>query len=311
MDKFDIELYCLKKDERDIDYDREPDQILTGDLALVRDGILRRTGPGFRYAKTAPTENEEGFSVYKDFTQRLFGSDTEDGSIQSIGLVCKEGLCDIELGDSSFGTCIENIPGDTYLGGLATARGVPQDSLHDFELELFCFLGGPEGIDYTTPVARLKGNLVFLQDGIVQRTALGFKYFNGFRGGARALTTGSNFYEGFRYDTGGEKDIRMLCQNGMCEVIIWSSIHPSCIGPSGGRAFLNGVAFNSAVPEESLEDFEIGLFCVPPGDGAEIDYETQNPITTLKASITSGDQSGTVHLIEDDVVYDLYKLSAD
>ena len=61
---------------------------------------------------------------------------------------------------------------------------------------------------------------------------------------------------------------------------------------------------NIDVSKESLEDFEIGLFCTPPCPGSTIDYETQDQISTRKVSITPGDQRGIVHLVEDGVVYD-------
>jgi len=309
LDNFDIDLYCMGKEDREIDYDRDPDQILTGNLVLDRDGILHRTGPGYSYLKQSPNENDDTYSVYKNITQRFYGSDTEDASTQDMTLDCQGGFCDITLGDSSFSTCIDKIPGDTYLGGLAKAGGVPQDSLHNFDLDLFCaedYLG----IDYNTTRAQLKGDLLFLQGGTVQRTGPGFKYSNIFKSGGNTLTAGSNFHSGTRDDTGGLKEIRILCQSGMCEVIIWSYIHPECARPPG-LPFLNGVAFNSAVPEESLEDFEIGLFCTPPGPGSTIDYESQDPISTRKVSITPGDQRGIVHLTEDGVAYDLYEKSSE
>ena len=169
LSNFDIELYCLEDDERVIDYNREPDATLTGNLKLARDGIIQRTGPGYTYIRNAPNEVEEPFSVYQDFALTLDGLDTEDGSTQVLQILCQRGLCDIELGDSSFSTCIENIPGDIYLGGLAKATGVPQDSLHDFELPLYCASNFFEGIDYNNATEILEGNLVFLEPGIVKR----------------------------------------------------------------------------------------------------------------------------------------------
>ena len=103
-----------------------------------------------------------------------------------------------------------------------------------------------------------------------------------------------------------------MCKNKKCEVIIYSFIEPLCIGPSGGLPFFNGVAINKNVPEDSLDGFEIGLYCVPPGTGAEIDYETQDPILTMNASIAPGDQGGTIRLVQNPDIYDdiLLKVSA-
>ena len=160
LSDFDIKLYCLEADERVIDYDRQPNQILPGNLVLVQDGILQRPDPGITYLKFAPNEVEKPFSVYEDIALSLVGTDTEDGSIQFLNIDCEKGLCDIELTDTSFSTCIENIPGDTYLGGLARATNVPQNSLHDFKLPLYCASAFGEGIDYTKPPAAiLKGDL--------------------------------------------------------------------------------------------------------------------------------------------------------
>ena len=166
LDSFDIKLYCLEEDELNIDYDREPDEFLTGNLTRVRHGILQRTGPGITYLKQYPKEVKDAFSVYEDITLSFRGTDTEDGSHQVLQLVCQGGLCDITLADTSFGTCIDNIPGDLYLGGLAKAEGVPQDSLHNFDLKLFCTSEFGGEIDYSEHVALLKGDLIFLQNGI-------------------------------------------------------------------------------------------------------------------------------------------------
>ena len=75
--------------------------------------------------------------------------------------------------------------------------------------------------------------------------------------------------------------------------------------------FLNGLAINKNVPQDSLDDFEIGLYCVPPGAGAVIDYNTQQPISTINASIAPGEQRGIILLVEDDDEEStLFKLSA-
>ncbi len=315
LSNFNIKSYCLKDDERVVDYEK-PHQLLSGNLTLVRDGILQRTGtgPGIKYIKIGPNEVEEPFSVYKDIALQLIGLDTEDASTQILTLDCKGGLCDVELGDTSFSTCIKDIPGDRYLGGLARATAVPQNSLHNFDLPLYCTSDLSKGINYTAPAATLKGNLIFYEGGIVQRTATGVNYVNVFNGvgDENALTTnGSSFYQGFRYDNGGAKFLSFSCQNKNCEVIIFSSIEPACIALSGGRLFLNGVATNKTVPQDSLDNFEIELYCLPQGPGAAIDYDTQDPISTIKASITPSDKRGIIRLVEDDNEDNiLFKLSS-
>ena len=66
-------------------------------------------------------------------------------------------------------TCVEAIPGDRYLGGLAKATDVPQDSLDNFDLPLYCVSNPAEGIiDFSEPVAILEGGFVFLEGGIIK-----------------------------------------------------------------------------------------------------------------------------------------------
>lgn len=65
--------------------------------------------------------------------------------------------------------------------GIAKADQVPQDSLYDFTLDLYCVesLNSLGDIDYDniTPIA-LTGNLIFLENGLVKRTGPGFSYYN-------------------------------------------------------------------------------------------------------------------------------------
>ena len=54
---------------------------------------------------------------------------------------------------------------------------------------------------------------------------------------------------------------------------------------------------NRSVPEDSLEDFDIDLYCVPPGAGGEINYETQDPVKTTNAKIAQGNsREGIVNI---------------
>ncbi len=159
--------------------------------------------------------------------------------------------------------------------------------------------------------------MVFMQSGIVKRTGPNFTYFNQFKRDdeSRALPlfadNTAHAYQGYRLIDGGGTYMNTLCNEGSCEVISWTPIYVKCFGPSGGRLFLNGVAYNSTVPEESLEDFEIGLYCVPPGPGSTIDYKTQDPVEIIKVSIRSGSQSGIVRYEASDDIQpaNLYKLN--
>ena len=141
---------------------------------------------------------------------------------QVLTLDCKQGRCDITLQDASFSTCIEQLGLQRYLGGLALAKDVPQDSLYDFDLQLFCASDFFQGIDYTSPVATLTGNLAFLEDGIVRRTGPGFNYYN-YHKKRKAL---DGYYTGgiIKVDGGGQS-MKILCDHGLCEVILWTRSH--------------------------------------------------------------------------------------
>ena len=92
---------------------------------------------------------------------------------------CNEGLCYITLKDLSFSTCIKNFRRDNCLWGVALTRGIPQDTLDNFDLDLYCSKDFLEPIDYDSePVAKFAGNLEFLGGGIIKRTTNGFTYFN-------------------------------------------------------------------------------------------------------------------------------------
>ena len=80
LDDFVIELYCINPGET-IDSSTPPDANLTGNLAILRENVLLRTGTGFVYQKVGPA-NDNGFSINYDYTEGFFGIDEEDGSIQ-------------------------------------------------------------------------------------------------------------------------------------------------------------------------------------------------------------------------------------
>ena len=100
----------------------------------------------------------------------------------ALKLKCRKGLCDVVLIDSSFSTCKDENSGIgfAYLGGIARADNVPQDSLHDFDLNLYCVtdLDSLDRIDYSVDPIILAGNLVFLEDGLVRRLGPGKHYLS-------------------------------------------------------------------------------------------------------------------------------------
>ena len=90
IDNFQFKLYCLQPGETEIDYNKDPTTYLPGDIEVLQDGSLRRTGPGFFYPKVSlpeikdvssdevPNIDDETF----DPNGRYRGVDLADGSIQ-------------------------------------------------------------------------------------------------------------------------------------------------------------------------------------------------------------------------------------
>ena len=192
-----------------------------------------------------------------------------------------------------------------YLGGLALAKDVPQDSLYDFDLQLFCASDFFQGIDYTSPVATLTGNLAFLEDGIVRRTGPGFNYYNYVK---KRKALDGYYTNGIISVDGGSRQMKVVCDHGLCEVILLTVITRECIiGPSS-RSIFNGIYFNRSVPEDSLDDFDIDLYCTPPGAGEQIDYETQDPEKTINAAIVQDNsREGIAYLTMDDIEYQVLR----
>eukprot|EP00588_Corethron_pennatum_P029921 CAMPEP_0194323868 /NCGR_PEP_ID=MMETSP0171-20130528/26010_1 /TAXON_ID=218684 /ORGANISM="Corethron pennatum, Strain L29A3" /LENGTH=604 /DNA_ID=CAMNT_0039082611 /DNA_START=46 /DNA_END=1860 /DNA_ORIENTATION=- len=304
LDDFEIKLYCLTAVELEVDINdpsRKPDAILTGNISRLQDGLLRRTGPGFTYylvSKPASPKN--------DFAQKLYGIDVEDGSAQGLALACAGGLCDITLQDASFSTCINNIAGDIYLGGLAIAQNIPQDSLDNFKLDLYCvddISQLSKGIDYNAaPVASLDGSMLFLEDGIIRRTGPNFMYSNIFWGDKlggssdkanKAMTISNGKYRGIRYLDGGEDEVFTTCADRICQVTVFTPIFSNCINPATNfNPYYNGVGIAMNVPEDSLENFEIDIYCIKRGQ--EIDFDDDKPTYTIGYGLVPVDPPGTL-----------------
>jgi len=300
LDQFEIQLYCLTTEELDVDINnpsRKPDAILTGNISRLQDGLLRRTGPGFAYyLQSRPS------SPTNDFVKRLVGIDVEDGSFQTLTVACARGLCDITLGDASFSTCIDKITGDIYLGGLAIARDIPQDSLDSFNLDLYCvedFAQLSTGIDFNAvPSASLDGSILFLEDGIFRRTGLNFVYFNTFWGESsgeanKATSIDNGIYPGQKYSDGGLESVTTTCANGICQVTVFNYIFSNCIIPKTNyNPYYNGVGIARNVPEDSLNNFAMDIYCIKAGQ--EIDFDDDKPTYTNPYELVPVDPPGTL-----------------
>ncbi len=190
----------------------------------------------------------------------------------------------MSLIDSSFSTCITNDLFRAYLGGIAVANNVPQNSLHDFELKLFCVEDFASlisiGIDYEVTPKSLTGNLVFLEDGIIRRTGPGFNYFAVANLDLQTNEV-SGFYSGARLYDGGQQKLHIQCSvEGSCDIIVWAGINYECITGPDSRFVFNGIAVAKGVSVDSLDSFYADLYCTPPEAGVEIDY-TEAPDKTF------------------------------
>jgi len=283
-DGFVIERFCVKEGEFIINPSDEPDETFTMKLELVEDGIVRATskdnGMDITQLKRWAAEDSQLFSIYEDITLGSNGFDTEDGSFQLVIVECEDGLCDITLQDSSFSTCVEALSSVFFLGGIAKATSVPQESLHDFELPLFCAKNLVEGIDYGESTAVLTGNFVFLDNGIIHRTGPGFNYYNSF---APSDILSGLYFNGEVPNTGDGLFAKLSCDDETCEVILYTFVTLACTSVSG-RPTQNAVAVNESVPITDLQDFKIRLYCASADPSVVIDYE-EDPLVEIQASI--------------------------
>jgi len=308
LNDFQLQLYCLDTTQTDITDVDGPSSTLTGNIEILQDGLIRRTGPGFDYFKSVNPASPTG-----DFTQRVFGIDTEDGSIQFISLDCKEGFCDIVLADQSWGTCFEVRPEDSIGQGVAIARGVPQDNLDDFVLLLYCVslsdLAVGNGIDYSTPTTTLTGNMDFIEDGIIRRTGPGFTYFNRFWEGSSTESISSGIYQGIKLFDSSPDFVFVTCDDGTCQVSLFNYIFGQCVGPTG-NTIINGFGYARDVPEDALGSFDLDVYCTVRGQ--EIDFDNDSPTyTEVGFGLIPEDPPGVLTRLGTNPITKLYKYSSE
>ena len=114
-------------------------------------------------------------------TGRYFGVDFEDATSQQLYIVCDDedkdegGICNITLQDSRFSTCDQIVRGTN--NGVGIANSIPQDSIDNFQFDLYCLQPGETEINFSNgPTATLPGNIDVLPDGSLRRTVPGFFY---------------------------------------------------------------------------------------------------------------------------------------
>ena len=303
LDDFEIRLYCLEENELEVDItdlSRAPDALLTGNLVSNQEGIIHRTGPGFTYYLRSNTA---------DSTSRFSGTDTEDGSLQALDLVCDNGLCNVTLTDSSFSTCIKelNLP---FFGGLARAINIPQEDLDNFELDLYCLLPNQSEIDFDAePTTTLVGNFEVLGEGIVKRTKTGFVYSSVFyENDAQVQGAISNGrYQGTNTLFGSNEVLGVYCSDdNLCDVDLYSPVWRECINfqdPLGPRFFLNGVGAARNVLKDSLtEGFEINVYCIR-NDGVLIDVDLDTPSFSIPGDLANRSPAGVIERTDPGVEY--------
>ena len=303
LNDFNISLYCLQDGELKVDINdpnRAADAQLIGDLTYVADGILSRpekdsTNYTFYNKITNKAKNGMG-DPRKDIAMKFVGLDKEDGSYQVLTLLCKSGFCDITLQDTNFNTCIEFTSDEIFLGGLAIARRVPQESLDNFQLELYCVKDAAQilsGIDYTSgPSATLDGSLAFIGDSIVTRTGKNFTYFNMFKENNKKSDLFIGRFQGASNFDGVEKMVQTFCfDDNSCEITFYTPIFTRCILYSGkpyfngvGRAFIHKSDFNDVIP--------VPIYCIPPPFKTTIDLNTATPAYYENLTLTPEQPGG-------------------
>jgi len=312
LSSFEIDLYCIEFPDLVINSTAGPDLKIPFELELLPDspeGVMRNPLTDNYYYRSSYKSGEyagfdTSFSLYEDFNAIFNALDTEDSSIQALQIDCKEGFCDLSLIDSSFSSCKDGTSGNaySYLGGIAVAKNVSQNSLHDFQLELFCVedISSIGIIDYDVTPIILTGDLVFLEDGIIKRTGPGFNYFASSNLDLQTNEV-SGLYSGARLHDGGQQRVNILCTPVVddvdeCDIIVWTAINYECIQDDTSRFIINGIAVAKGEPRDALDGFYIDLYCVSPEAGVEIDYEADIPVRSFHAEILTDDNGKVVSL---------------
>jgi len=286
LDDFSLNLYCLAKGKNQ--FDSTPTGTLTGNLLGLQDGIIRRTGPGFTYFKKS--SKPESMMNQVSTGQYLNAADTKGGTVQSFDILCADGKCDVTYGESSFIIC-EDITGYSFLGGVAVAKGIDQHSLDNFSLDLYCStLEKPIleiDIDLDDPVTTISAGLVLLEDGIIRNVNSGETFFNLYSGNASTDEDPSGcisngFYNGIFLDSGYPGTRSIYCGKEVCEIASNAIGYTDCIVPTG-RFIYNGVAFVKGVPKESLDDFDIDLYCLKKDE--QVEYGVTISATTINGDM--------------------------
>jgi len=255
-------------------------------LVSLVDATTRGLKKGKKDSKNTKTSKKSKGTSAKDRspTGSYTGIDIEDGTNQVLSMYCENGLCNVRLNDIVFTTCIE-VTGNSYFGGVAIADGIPEDSLDNFDLDLYCLQKGKLEIDLDkdTPVTTLKGDMNFLEKGVIRRTSTGFTYFSNFRGDLSAdkpsVPHNGNYY-GLDTEDGSSQNLEIFCEGGLCDVTLGDASFSTCSAITGDP-FFGGVATATNIREESLDNFKLNLYCL----GMNKTQFDSTPTSTLTGNI--------------------------
>lgn len=157
------------------------------------------------------------------------------------------------------------------MGGVAIARGIDQNSLDDFTLDLYCatFEKPVIDIDLDEPTTTIPASLDLLEGGIFRDLITGENFYNTYSGNdlADKESSGSRtaiyngIHTGSYLDSGFPVNTSIYCANKKCEIAFAAIRISACVGPTGLFIF-NGSAFVKDVPEDSLDNFDVDVYCL-------------------------------------------------
>lgn len=91
LDDFSLELYCIEESGGSIDFTKSPSSILTGDVQVLPNGQLIRTGPGFFYTMQSFIKTEEDGAMIE----------VEAGDIDDVGYNINGDYTSVDMSDGS------------------------------------------------------------------------------------------------------------------------------------------------------------------------------------------------------------------
>ena len=168
------------------------------------------------------------------------------------------------------------------------------------------------GIDYDgAPTATLNGSLVFLADGIIQRTANKFTYFSLFKspsdvdiskskaGKKEGTLIFNGRYNGEKFFDGSQEVYNIYCEgddeDSVCEVVLRNQIFTECYQYFPKVFVFNGFGY-AKITRKDLGDFEIGIYCVPSA-GATVNITSEQPTFTVDGSLASASPAGRIERV--------------